>query len=576
MVFLGAAQTAEEYPDPMITWILVACAAQEPHVGNIYQSGEEAHWRIEASGELIGAHWSRYRGEVELPGLNAHYFEAQVELRTESALGAVTQRYAGDLWTDNQGRPLHFVLQATTGKSYSRVELEFEDEQVAALVQQGSTARNLTVSTEAGALVLANNFISHFELLLALNPPQEGEKSTHHVFSPNVLRAGPISFQRIGDFETDTGDGIVSGVRLQDSLGEEIELSTQGRILSLEVKRAGIVFRRVDEPYEPFVLTAPERAPESREDLNEVDVRIPRGDVQLAGTLSRRKDLEGRLPAVFFVSGSGAQDRNGFSSGIDIGTHEVLDRLVREGFLVLRVDDRGTGESSARMTGASFDDLVADARACVDYLLTQKGTDPERVFVIGHSEGGVTAPLLAAQRPALAGIVLMAPSGRSIIDVLYEQNEAALRRVGELDEQALAETMVELRREMIRFCSEEELDPEELDENFRAMLPNRAWFQSHYRQDPIANIRAVRCPVLILHGELDFQVSPERDSRPLDRTLADAQHADHELHVFPGLDHLFKRAPGEVSEISDYFEDRRVDEGFLGVLVGWLKERSRE
>lgn len=168
----------------------------------------------------------------------------------------------------------------------------------------------------------------------------------------------------------------------------------------------------------------------------------------------------------------------------------------------------------------------------------------------------------------------MAPAGRPAIDVVLEQNEAALRRAGDLDDEEIAETMAALRREMERFCSDEELDPEELDEDFRAILPSRAWFQSHARQDPIANVQAVECPVLLLHGALDFQVSADRDSKPLDAALDEVEHADHELHVFPGLDHLFKRAPGRESLPSDYFLDRRVDEEFLEVLVGWLRERA--
>ena len=75
-------------------------------------------------------------------------------------------------------------------------------------------------------------------------------------------------------------------------------------------------------------------------------MRIVDGDVSLAGTISRPKGVTGKLPGVFFLSGSGGQDRDGFAAGLDVGTHEILDHFTRAGFLVLRVDDRGAGASA--------------------------------------------------------------------------------------------------------------------------------------------------------------------------------------------------------------------------------------
>ena len=94
------------------------------------------------------------------------------------------------------------------------------------------------------------------------------------------------------------------------------------------------------------------------------------------------------------------------------GTHEILDRLTEEGYLVLRVDDRGVGQSKGPLKDIGFDGLIADARACVEYLLEREDVDPGRVAVIGHSEGGETAPILARELPEIAAIVLMAAPGR--------------------------------------------------------------------------------------------------------------------------------------------------------------------
>jgi pimeloyl-ACP methyl ester carboxylesterase len=304
------------------------------------------------------------------------------------------------------------------------------------------------------------------------------------------------------------------------------------------------------------------------------EVRIRHEDAVIAGAVTKKKGSKGRLPAVFFISGSGPQDRNGFSSGLDLGTHEILDRLTSQGFLVLRVDDRGTGESSAMPPNASFLDLVADARACVDHLRKRDDVDPKRIVLIGHSEGAETAPILAAERPEIAAIVLMAPPGRPIAEIILDQNRLELEKRG-LAKEELEKQLQEVRAFLAKLASDEPIDSASVDENERTALASRAWFQSHAKQDPIATIRKVKCPVLILQGAKDFQVSPEKDAAALEAALKAAHHPDHELHVFAGLDHLFKATPGEKSEIADYSKSRPVAAECLESLVAWLKVRLK-
>ncbi|NOT31539.1 MAG: hypothetical protein HOP15_13915, partial [Planctomycetes bacterium] len=105
-----------------------------------------------------------------------------------------------------------------------------------------------------------------------------------------------------------------------------------------------------------------------------------------------------------------------------------------------------------------------------------------------------------------------------------------------------------------------------------AFIPGRHWFKSHLGRDPLAPLAAVRCPLLILQGGRDVQVSAERDAPKILTALDAAGHEDHELHVFPVLDHLFKRAGERPSEL-DYLKSRPVDAEFLDALVAWLKAR---
>jgi hypothetical protein len=221
-----------------------------------------------------------------------------------------------------------------------------------------------------------------------------------------------------------------------------------------------------------------------------------------------------------------------------------------------------------------FDDLVADARACVDFLFTRDDVDSRRVALIGHSEGGVTAPILAGENSRIAAVVLLAAPGRGLIEILMEQNAQALDTLGLEGEERTAR-LAEIRTFLDRITSDEEIDPESVPADLRSGFALRTWLQQHARQDVLANARKLRCPVLVLQGAKDFQVSAERDSGPLSTAIVDAGNKDCTRRVFPDLDHLFKNVEGEESKLTDYFEKRPVDAEFLDVLVAWLKERLR-
>lgn len=148
---------------------------------------------------------------------------------------------------------------------------------------------------------------------------------------------------------------------------------------------------------------------------NDREVRI---DVQgglLAGTLSEprlRANLDRpKAPGVIWLSAPGARDRHGLSGAIDFGTWEIFDRLADEGFAVLRIDDRGVGGSRSIAPAADAGRALAlaleDAKACLGFMRVQAAVDRERIFVLGHDEGGVTAATLAAEE-AVAGLALIA------------------------------------------------------------------------------------------------------------------------------------------------------------------------
>ena len=148
---------------------------------------------------------------------------------------------------------------------------------------------------------------------------------------------------------------------------------------------------------------------QSRASLVSEQVEFINGEVTLAGTLTLPAD-DGLHPAVILISGSGPQDRDGAMPPIPAYTPfaAIADRLAQQGIAVLRYDDRGVGESSGEYIQADEEDFVEDAEAALEYLTSRKDIDSSRIGLIGHSEGGMIAAIVAGKRPGVGFVVSLA------------------------------------------------------------------------------------------------------------------------------------------------------------------------
>ncbi len=273
------------------------------------------------------------------------------------------------------------------------------------------------------------------------------------------------------------------------------------------------------------------------------------------------------------ITGSGAQDRDENTpgpGGLKLGIfRSIADALPRRGIAVLRYDDRGVGGSGGDLNTAGLSDLVADVEAAVRYLRSRDEIDGARIALVGHSEGAIIAPIVAAADGPLAAVVLMAGTATPLDSVLVGQFEGSAREAGG-DAAAIAEAGESARKlsRAIRTGSdlEAELPPE-----FKPLAKNVKWLREHFEHDPLATVRRLRAPVLIVNGGQDVQVAPEH-ARRLDRALTEAGHPDHALRIFPRLNHLFAVSKGEGT--AEYADPKaKVDADFLSYLADWLSAR---
>lgn len=297
--------------------------------------------------------------------------------------------------------------------------------------------------------------------------------------------------------------------------------------------------------------SAPAGAPYTAE---EVTVRTRDGHV-LAGTLTRpvRSAL---VPCVLTITGSGQQDRDE-AIGLVKGYRpyrEVADALGRRGIAVLRLDDRGVGGTDAPARGATSEDFAHDVEDAIAWLRARPGIDGGRLALLGHSEGGLIAPMVAARDPKLRALVLMAApawTGRRVIEY---QNGRAIERYA-----AAGSRDSSLRAAMADVDS---------------LAGRDAWMRFFLAYDPLAAIGRVRAPVLLLQGETDRQVTSGQAAE-LARALARAGNRDVTLKVFPRTNHLFLDDPD--GDPSGYL--KLSGAGFAApvveTLADWLERRLR-
>ena len=253
------------------------------------------------------------------------------------------------------------------------------------------------------------------------------------------------------------------------------------------------------------------------------------------------------------------------------------------GFASFRFDKRGVGDSQGDATLASRADLLDDARAAIQALRAQPEIDPNRVILIGHSEGAYLAPMLAVDDTDIAGIVLLAGAARALDEITRWQVESLLGQQGV--EGAALENALAQQDQYIAFVETSQGEwadytvaqlQEEipwLDEDTAAQLKSTplalSWLREHYLATPADTIVQLSNPVLIISGEKDIQI-PSSEAQLLIDMLTTAGNSDVAAFVFPDLNHLLRHHPEEPNLTYRHL-DEPVDQRVTVTLQEWLE-----
>jgi len=382
--------------------------------------------------------------------------------------------------------------------------------------------------------------------------------------------------------------GIFEGKANKELSEIEGKWKQSGLNLPLTIKRVDKVteVKRPQEPKKPYPYLE-----------EEVTYDNPRAGVKLAGTLTRPKG-EGPFPAVLLITGSGPNTRDEV-----VFNHKVFlvlaDYLTRRGIVVLRSDKRGIGKSTGKYAEATSADFADDALAGVEYLKTRKEVDPRKIGLVGHSEGGAVAPMVASRSKDVAFIVLMAGPGVSGEEILYRQGQDVLKAMGRADKEELArqrsiqEKMFSLlkqeqdrkvlekklkevvEQEIARLSAEDKKTAETQKTALEAQVKNlqTPWMRYFLTFDPQATLGLVQCPVLAINGAKDVQVAADVNLPAIQKALRAGGNRDVTVKELPNLNHLFQTSKtGSVLEYGQIEET--ISPTALALMGDWIENRA--
>lgn len=360
----------------------------------------------------------------------------------------------------------------------------------------------------------------------------------------------------------------------------------QGRSTALNLKRTDSKseFKRPQTPEEPYPY-----------DVQEVSVENEEAGVTLAGTLTTPKG-DGPYPLAILVSGSGKQNRNS-----EILGHKsflvISDYLTRAGIAIIRYDDRGVEQSTGNHRKSTTTDFAMDANSVLQYAKTLDKIDKNKIGIIGHSEGGMIAPLVASQNVDLGFIVSLAGPGVPISDLMTNQNVMILEKSG-MSPEGLKTTKENLP--LIYNIINQDKEPQQLfdpliesvhgfynqlsEADQKLLAPTKdsyymslaqsfftPWYRNFLASDPAESWQKTKCPVLVLNGSEDIQVEAKSNTNAIMMNLAISGNNKAQIKIIDGLNHLFQ--PCTKCDLAEYATiETTFDESVLGMIRDFISK----
>jgi pimeloyl-ACP methyl ester carboxylesterase len=493
--------------------------------------------------------------KIEIPSVNASY-EGRISADYHAIEGTWSQGGA------NLALVFHRQARASGARKPSGAVATSEGVWQGALESKGMRFRlQLRISHDTrGQLVAAIDSIDQgINEFPAANVAQN--ESAIHFDLPAV--------RGVYDGTLNATKNAISGTLQQTGTSSALNFKRSDRILEL---------RRPQTPAKPY--------PYKEEELTFPNAN---SGISLAGTFTLPRG-PGPFSAAILLAGLGPLDRDEADSG-----HRpflvLADYLTRKGIAVLRYDKRGIGKSTGGYDDATTADFASDAEAALAFLKSRKEIDARKIGIIGHSEGGVIAPMIASRSSDVAWIVMLAGPATRGAETLLLQSDLIARAAGMTDEQVARsldfdrQAYLLVRQEKNRTVLESKLDDLVKVSGLGPAMPpavlqrqihwtSSPWFHYFLDYDPAPALQETKCPVLALSAEKDLQVPPKENAPLIQKALEAGGNKDFQIVELPGLNHLFQHCQACLPAESRAIEETFAPEALEAVSTWVLKHTA--
>jgi pimeloyl-ACP methyl ester carboxylesterase len=470
-------------------------------------------------------------------------------------------RYTSD-W-----QPVELRIDATINGKRLAINTSFSLTTAVSEITSGDTTNSKTDTISARALVVPNNFYAGYEAVAArLMSVEKGATLPAYVVPTAEV---PLIVEDIAEEQIQTTGATLAVRRFRlkfQNIGlpvaADIWVDARGRMARLEVPAVSLQVVREELA---TTMTRFEIAAHPGDE----PATIPANGFNIAATVTRPvgQQQKMRMPAVILVAGAGPQDRNELVFGIPI-FGQIANALADAGFLVVRYDKRGVGQSGGRGEVATLNDYADDLRAVLNYTAKRKDVDNKRIAVLGHSEGAAVSMIAAAKDKKIAALLLVAGMGTTGAEVVLEQQQHLLSRAKMTDEERKQKIDLQhkIHEAVLTGKGWEDIPPD-----IRSVAES-PWFQSFLKFDPARVMKDVRQPILIVQGALDTQVKPHHAEKLGELARARKKGGDVQLTIVDGVNHLLTPATtGEFDEYPD-LKEKRVAQAVIDTAIEWLKK----
>ncbi len=477
-----------------------------------------------------------------------------------TASGTLEIRYAAD------GSPQSVLLESTNDGQLLRLRTRFADGNAISEGNQGTAPITKTDKITPNVVLLPNGFFGpHVALARRLARLDAGSELRAYIppYAEVGIQISAVNTQRIqtGSSTLEVRTYELLFANPNGILNMTLSVDESGGLVSVRIPAQQLDIVRDD------VSSATTRT-QTHTNPGDEPVTIPASGFNLGATLTRpaaRAGAPARLPAVILLPGSGVGDRDGVAAGVPT-MGQLAGAIADAGFVAVRFDKRGYGQSGGRAESATLNDFAEDGLAVMKWLTSRKDIDPKRIAVIGHSEGAWVALLAAAREKKLAAVAAIAAPSVTGSELVLEQQQHVLDRMNATaaDRQAKVELQTKINAAVISGRGWEAVPP---DVKRQADTP---WFQSLLTFDPAKVIKDVRQPILFVHGELDKQVPVSHVDRISDLARKQSKSKSVSVVTVKGVNHLL--VPAVTGEVDEYatLTDRNISKDVSSAITDWL------